>query len=74
MFQIQESLVQNNEKKRTVLISAHRLSTFEKCDRIFVIHKGKLVEQGNHEELMAIENGIYHELVRRQLTDLGDTS
>ncbi|CAF0886563.1 unnamed protein product [Adineta ricciae] len=70
---IQESLVQNNQQKRTVLISAHRLSTFEKCDRIFVICKGKLVEQGSHEELMAIENGVYQELVRRQLTDLGDS-
>lgn len=64
--------MQNNQQKRTVLISAHRLSTFEKCDRIFVIHKGKLVEQGTHEELMSIENGVYHELVRRQLTDLED--
>ncbi len=63
----------NKEKKeqRTVLISAHRLSTIERCDRIFVIHKGRLIEQGTHDELMEIEHGIYHELVQRQRMDYG---
>jgi ABC-type multidrug transport system fused ATPase/permease subunit len=36
-----------------------------------VIHKGHLIEQGTHEELMEIEHGIYRELVRRQKTDIG---
>lgn len=53
-----------------MLISAHRLSTIERCDRIFVIHKGRLIEQGTHEELMEIEGGLYRELVRRQRMDL----
>jgi ATP-binding cassette subfamily B protein len=65
-------LFYNKEKQeqRTVLISAHRLSTIERCDRIFVIHKGRLIEQGTHDELMEIEHGIYRELVRRQRMDI----
>jgi ABC-type multidrug transport system fused ATPase/permease subunit len=35
-----------------------------------VIHKGHLIEQGTHDELMEIENGIYRELVRRQRMDI----
>ncbi|CAF1118746.1 unnamed protein product [Adineta steineri] len=71
---IQDALFYNNEKQeqRTVLISAHRLSTIERCDRIFVIHKGHLIEQGTHDELMTIENGIYQELVRRQRMNIDD--
>ncbi|UJR16086.1 hypothetical protein I4U23_002998 [Adineta vaga] len=69
---IQDALFYNKEKheQRTVLISAHRLSTIERCDRIFVIHKGILIEQGTHEELIEIEHGIYRELVRRQQMDI----
>jgi len=48
------------------------LSTVERCDQIFVIHKGRLAEQGTHEQLMSIENGIYRELVRRQRMNLDD--
>lgn len=60
----------DKQEQRTVLISAHRLSTIERCDRIFVIHKGRLIEQGTHEELMEIDGGIYRELVRRQTMDI----
>ncbi|CAF5122709.1 unnamed protein product, partial [Rotaria sp. Silwood1] len=45
-------------------------STIERCDKIFVIHKGHLFEQGTHEELMENGNGIYRELVRRQRMDI----
>jgi ABC-type multidrug transport system fused ATPase/permease subunit len=38
-----------------------------------VIHKGHLIEQGTHDELMEIENGIYRELVRRQRMDIDST-
>ncbi|CAF0833945.1 unnamed protein product [Adineta ricciae] len=71
---IQDTLFYNkdNQELRTVLISAHRLSSIEHCDQIFVIHKGHLIEQGTHEELMTIENGIYRELVRRQKMNLDD--
>ncbi|CAF4972873.1 unnamed protein product, partial [Rotaria sp. Silwood1] len=61
---IQDALFYNKDKQeqRTILISAHRLSTIERCDKIFVIHKGHLIEQGTHEELMENGNGIYREL------------
>jgi subfamily B ATP-binding cassette protein MsbA len=47
--------------RRTTFIIAHRLTTVHKCDRIFVIEQGKLVESGSHEELMR-SKGLYHRL------------
>lgn len=44
---------------RTTFIIAHRLSTVRKVDRIFVLEKGKIVEEGTHDQLMQIENGNY---------------
>jgi ABC-type multidrug transport system fused ATPase/permease subunit len=57
---IQEAL---NEllKNRTALIVAHRLSTIKHADRILVIHKGEIKEQGNHDELLA-RGGLYSRL------------
>ncbi|MDP7321423.1 MAG: ABC transporter ATP-binding protein [Bacteriovoracaceae bacterium] len=46
---------------RTCLIIAHRLSTLESCDRIFVFDKGELVEQGDHHELLSL-NGHFRSL------------
>lgn len=48
--------------KRTSLVIAHRLSTIMDADRVLVFHRGSLVEQGSHEELLA-ENGIYAGLI-----------
>lgn len=50
---------------RTVLTIAHRLSTITNADNIIVMHKGRIVEQGNHSTLMA-KNGSYAELVNMQ--------
>lgn len=50
---------------RTMLIVAHRLVTVEKCDRIFVIDHGHIVEQGTHAELIAL-GGIYRNLYEQQ--------
>jgi ATP-binding cassette, subfamily B, multidrug efflux pump len=46
---------------RTALIIAHRLSTIKNADRILVIHKGEIWEQGTHQELLA-QGGLYSRL------------
>jgi ATP-binding cassette subfamily B protein len=55
---------------RTVVIVAHRLSTVKNVDNIVVLDKGRIVEQGTHEELTFIK-GSYYELVKNQL-ELGN--
>lgn len=50
----------------TRIVIAHRLSTLEKADRIFVLQKGKVVQNGSFEELMEVD-GIFRELVKRQV-------
>lgn len=53
-------------KGRTVLVIAHRLSTVRNADLVVVVHHGKAVESGTHDELLA-RDGIYKKLVARQL-------
>lgn len=64
-----EEIIQTNLKAmtagRTVLIIAHRLSAVRPCDSIIVLEAGRLVERGNHAELLAA-NGRYADLHRRQ--------
>ena len=50
---------------RTTIMVAHRLSTIQHCDCIMVMHKGRLREQGTHQELLA-QNGIYKKLYELQ--------
>ena len=50
---------------RTTILIAHRLSTVQNADKIFVLDEGNLVEQGTHRELLEI-NGVYADLVRAQ--------
>lgn len=65
-----EMIIQQNMRKicagRTVLIIAHRLSAVRNADRIFVMDRGQIVEQGPHEELIAIKDGIYAHLYQLQ--------
>lgn len=53
---------------RTSIVIAHRLSTIRQVDRILVLHKGRLVEAGTHEELLA-RNGVYARLYELQYRD-----
>lgn len=52
-------------KGRTTFVIAHRLSTIRRADQILVVEKGKVVERGRHEELLAAR-GRYHEMYTRQ--------
>ena len=52
-------------EKRTALVIAHRLATIESSDRILVMRKGRLIEQGTHEELRAL-GGLYSQLSELQ--------
>ncbi|KAG8042265.1 hypothetical protein G9C98_004899 [Cotesia typhae] len=62
---VQEAL-ERATQGRTVLTIAHRLSTIKNSDKIAVINKGKIVETGNYNELMLINNGLFKKLVQHQ--------
>jgi subfamily B ATP-binding cassette protein MsbA len=57
--------LENMMQNRTSIVIAHRLSTIQKADLIVVMQKGKIVEQGTHDELIA-HNGTYNKLVTMQ--------
>jgi subfamily B ATP-binding cassette protein MsbA len=58
---VQEAL-NNLMKNRTSLVIAHRLSTIQHADEILVVQNGQIVERGNHENLLEIQNGVYKKL------------
>lgn len=66
-----EILIQDALKKlmegRTSIIIAHRLSTIQHVDRIIVLHKGKIIEEGSHQQLLD-NKGLYYDLYRLQYT------
>lgn len=53
-------------RQRTTFIIAHRLSTVRNADRIVVLDRGLIVEQGNHQELIA-QKGLYYQLAKQQI-------
>jgi ATP-binding cassette subfamily B multidrug efflux pump len=66
-FRVRDALEKMVEG-RTSIIIAHRLSTIQRADRILVMHKGRLRESGNHQELLAL-HGIYWKLYQLQYKD-----
>ena len=63
---IVQKAIDNLMQDKTVFVIAHRLSTVRNADKIAVINEGQLVELGNHDELMSIENGQYKALYDMQ--------
>mmetsp|Transcript_26179 Transcript_26179/g.34907 ORF Transcript_26179/g.34907 Transcript_26179/m.34907 type:complete len:87 (-) Transcript_26179:418-678(-) len=51
----------------TVVVVAHRLSTVRNADVICVVEKGRVIESGNHVDLLKNESGAYSNLIRRQM-------
>ena len=60
-------------KGKTVLAIAHRLSTLREMDRILVFDKGKIIESGSHEQLLA-QNGLYARLYNMQVAGFMGTT
>ncbi|TWB48984.1 ATP-binding cassette subfamily B protein [Rhizobium sp. ERR 922] len=67
--QIQQAMERLMEG-RTTLVIAHRLSTVRALDRLLVFDKGKIVEEGDHQALIRLNNGIYRRLFERQALEL----
>ncbi|KAB8274675.1 P-loop containing nucleoside triphosphate hydrolase protein [Aspergillus minisclerotigenes] len=62
---IVQKALENASKNRTTIVIAHKLATIRNADNIVVMSKGKIIEQGRHEELVS-RNGIYATLVKAQ--------
>ncbi|MBQ4820649.1 ABC transporter ATP-binding protein [Aquimarina sp. MMG016] len=69
-----EELIQDATDKitkgRTSIVIAHRLATIKNADKIIVMDQGEIMEQGNHRELLEIENGYYRNLYEVQFAEV----
>ncbi|KAG8514976.1 ATP-binding cassette sub-family B member 9 [Galemys pyrenaicus] len=68
-----QQAIHGNLQRHTVLIVAHRLSTVERAHRIVVLDKGRVAQQGTHQQLLA-QGGLYARLVQRQVLGLEPAS
>ena len=62
-YESERVIMQNMDQigaNRTMLIIAHRLSTVRRCDRIIVVDKGEIIEDGSHDELRAAKGAYYN--------------
>jgi ABC transporter, permease/ATP-binding protein len=62
-----QKAMKNLMKGRTSFVIAHRLSTIQEADKILVLKEGQIIEQGNHESLLA-SKGFYYELYTSQFS------
>lgn len=67
---VQKTIQLLRQEGVTVILIAHRLSTIKNADRIVVLHEGKLVEEGSHQELL-YNNGIYQRFWKQQFETNG---
>ena len=67
---LHSALIDQITKNRTSIVIAHRLATVKKADKIIVMDQGKIVEQGNHLELLKISNGYYKKLYEVQFNEV----
>ncbi len=61
-----QKALENLMKNRTTIVIAHRLSTIKNADRIIVMLNGQLVEEGTHDQLVQVQNGVYEGLYNMQ--------
>ena len=71
-----EEIIQNATNKltkgKTSIIIAHRLDTIKKADKIVVLERGKIIEQGTHSELLKLKNSFYSKLNKKNSVDFVD--
>ena len=63
-----QKAMKNLMKGRTSFVIAHRLSTIQEADKILVLKDGQIIEQGNHQSLLA-DKGFYYELYNSQFSN-----
>lgn len=71
--QIVQAALDRASQGRTTIVIAHRLGTIQKADNIVVLRGGRVIQQGNHQDLMSQTGGPYHVLATTQSVNTGDS-